>query len=235
MSEATEVPMPMVCVDCGGSLTDDDAIWSPGIGVLTHINYSQCITSLNERLTAATQRAEAAEAERKEALTSLDKSRAFKNGLLVERNALRDENDGMHMTNLRIVRELAEARAEREALLVVNGDLARDNEKLCEECEALRKSFKKERNARVSAEYDRKQHDKLLLMVMKARTMRRKLKEDAARLDWLESQEVFRASFYPLCFPPCWVVEASEVTSGETLRVAIDAAMAVQSTTGESK
>ena len=54
----------MVCVDCGGTMTDDDAIWSPGIGVLTHINYSQCIASLNERLTAATQRAEAAEAER---------------------------------------------------------------------------------------------------------------------------------------------------------------------------
>lgn len=62
MSEATEVPMPMVCVDSGGTLTDDDAIWSPGIGVFWHINYSQCITSLNERLTAATQRAEAAEA-----------------------------------------------------------------------------------------------------------------------------------------------------------------------------
>ena len=57
MSEATEVPM--VCEDCGGTLTDDDAIWSPGIGVLTHINYSQCISSLNERLAAATQRAEA--------------------------------------------------------------------------------------------------------------------------------------------------------------------------------
>lgn len=61
MSEAIKVPM--VCVDCGGTMTDDDAIWSPGIGVLTHINYSQCIASLNERLTAATKRAEAAEAE----------------------------------------------------------------------------------------------------------------------------------------------------------------------------
>lgn len=62
MSEASEVPM--VCVDCGGTMTDDDAIWSPGIGVLTHFDYSQCIASLNERITAATQRAEAAEAMR---------------------------------------------------------------------------------------------------------------------------------------------------------------------------
>ncbi len=59
------------------------------------------------------------------------------------------------------------------------------------------------------------------------------LRKDAERLDWMESQQVLRASFYPLCFPPCWVVEASEVTSGETLRVAIDAALAVQPTTGE--
>ena len=63
MSEAI-IKELVVCVDCGGTLTDDDAIWSPGIDVLTHINYSQCIASLNERLTAATQRAEAAEAER---------------------------------------------------------------------------------------------------------------------------------------------------------------------------
>ena len=60
------------------------------------------------------------------------------------------------------------------------------------------------------------------------------LRKDAARLDWMESERVLRASFYPLCFPPCWVVEASEVTSGETLRVAIDAAMAIQTTTGET-
>ena len=59
------------------------------------------------------------------------------------------------------------------------------------------------------------------------------LRKDAARLDWMESERVLRASFYPLCFPPCWVVEASEVTSGETLRVAIDAAMLAQPTTGE--
>jgi histidinol-phosphate/aromatic aminotransferase/cobyric acid decarboxylase-like protein len=61
-----------------------------------------------------------------------------------------------------------------------------------------------------------------------AEAEREALRQDVARLDWMESQKVLRASFYPLCFPPCWVVEASEVTSGETLRVAIDAAMAVQ-------
>ena len=74
MSEASEVPM--VCVDCGGTMTDDDAIWSPGIGVLTHINYSQCIASLNERLTAATQRADAAEAERDALRKAVDAVRA---------------------------------------------------------------------------------------------------------------------------------------------------------------
>ena len=61
MSEATEVPM--VCVDCGGTLTDDDAMgsWSPSF--FSHMNYRQCFSSLNERLAAATKRAEAAEAE----------------------------------------------------------------------------------------------------------------------------------------------------------------------------
>ena len=62
MSEATEVPM--VCEDCGGTLTDDDAIWSWSPSCFSHINYSQCFSSLDERLTLATQRAEAAEAER---------------------------------------------------------------------------------------------------------------------------------------------------------------------------
>lgn len=64
MSEATEVPM--MCVDCGGTLTDDDAIWSSSPSSFSHINYSQCFSSLNERLTAATERAEAAEARRRE-------------------------------------------------------------------------------------------------------------------------------------------------------------------------
>ena len=86
MSEATEVPM--VCEDCGGTLTDDDAIWSPGIGVLTHINYSQCISSLNERLTAATERAEAAEARR-----DVWEKRARK--VVQERRALRVERDAL--------------------------------------------------------------------------------------------------------------------------------------------
>ena len=61
MSEATEVPM--ICYDCGGTLTDDDAIWSWSPSFASHINYSQCIASLNERITAATQRVESAEAE----------------------------------------------------------------------------------------------------------------------------------------------------------------------------
>ena len=98
MSEATEVPM--VCMDCGGTLTDDDAIWSPGIGVLTHINYSQCIASLNERLTAATKRAEAAEARRREIddeafdyAEQIEALRAERDALRVECEAVREQRD----------------------------------------------------------------------------------------------------------------------------------------------
>jgi hypothetical protein len=65
MSEATEEPM--VCVDCGGTMTDEDA-FSLSLGeesvVYWHMERSGCIASLGERLTAATKRAEAAEAER---------------------------------------------------------------------------------------------------------------------------------------------------------------------------
>ena len=58
MSEATEVQM--VCVDCGGTLTNDDMIYMASRhGEYEHMNYSGCIASLNERLAAATQRAEA--------------------------------------------------------------------------------------------------------------------------------------------------------------------------------
>ena len=65
MSEATEVPM--VCVDCGGSMTDDEMISIAsrnGIVEYEHMNFSQCIASLGGRITLATKRAEAAEAER---------------------------------------------------------------------------------------------------------------------------------------------------------------------------
>ena len=61
MSEATKVPM--ICDGCGGTLADDDAIWSSSLGIFSHINFSQCISSLGERLALATKRAEAAEAE----------------------------------------------------------------------------------------------------------------------------------------------------------------------------
>ena len=65
MSEATEVPM--ICEDCGGTMTDEDA-FSISLGeesvVYWHMEHSGCIASLGERLTIATQRAEAAEAER---------------------------------------------------------------------------------------------------------------------------------------------------------------------------
>jgi hypothetical protein len=59
------------------------------------------------------------------------------------------------------------------------------------------------------------------------------MRKDAARLDWLESEKVFRASVYYLVERrPRWVLEATDMTDGATLREAIDAAMAVQPTTG---
>jgi hypothetical protein len=133
MSEASEEPM--VCVDCGGTMTDEDA-FSMSLGeyspVYWHEEHSGCLASLGERLTAATKRAEAWE------------KRARK--LLRNRKVLRAERD------------------------------------------ALRK--------------------------------------DAARLDWLESEKVFRASVYYLVERrPRWVLEATDMTDGATLREAIDAAM----------
>jgi hypothetical protein len=65
MSEATEEPM--ICGNCGGTMTDEDAfsISLGGYSILYwHMEHSGCIASLGERLTAATKRAEAAEAER---------------------------------------------------------------------------------------------------------------------------------------------------------------------------
>ena len=77
MSEETEVPI--VCDDCGGNLTNAggtiDDLFSMALGEdrphYWHMDQSQCIASLNERLTSATKRAEAAEAER-DALRQVD-------------------------------------------------------------------------------------------------------------------------------------------------------------------
>ena len=81
MSEATEVPM--VCVDCGGTLTAADAIWSWSPSFFSHINYSQCFSSLNERLTLATQRAEAAEAECEALRTVYETAKAWRSAWLI--------------------------------------------------------------------------------------------------------------------------------------------------------
>jgi hypothetical protein len=65
MSEATEEPM--ICGNCGGTMTDKDAfsISLGGYSILYwHMEHSGCIASLGERLTAATKRAEQAESER---------------------------------------------------------------------------------------------------------------------------------------------------------------------------
>jgi len=103
MSEATEVPM--VCDDCGGTLTDNDAYWLRGGGAVFHITFSQCFTSLDERLTTATQRAEAAEAAREKwydravkehvrrvsAEAASASADAAADGLRTERDALRKD------------------------------------------------------------------------------------------------------------------------------------------------
>ena len=184
MSEETEVPI--VCDDCGGNLTNAvltmDDLFSMALGEdrphYWHMEQSGCIASLNERLTAATERAEFW-------------NNAHRADLM--------EADVKH----RELRERAEA-AEAER------DVSATAHRIA--CGALAESWERRRELRAEREA---------------------LRKDAARLDWMESQKVLRASFYPLCFPPCWVVEASEVTSGETLRVAIDAAMLAQPTTGE--
>lgn len=66
MSEAI-IKELVVCDDCGGTLTDGD-LFSMALGEerahYWHMDQSGCIASLNERLTLATERAEAAEAER---------------------------------------------------------------------------------------------------------------------------------------------------------------------------
>jgi chromosome segregation ATPase len=60
----------------------------------------------------------------------------------------------------------------------------------------------------------------------RAEAERDALRKDAARLDWLESEKVFRASVYYLVERrPRWVLEATDVTEGATLREAVDAAM----------
>jgi hypothetical protein len=64
---------------------------------VNYVNYSQCVASLNERLTAATQRAEAAEARR-----DVWEKRAVK--VVQERRALRVECDAL--------RELAKTECE---------------------------------------------------------------------------------------------------------------------------
>jgi hypothetical protein len=61
MSE--KIKEPMTCADCGGSLTENGLFSSPSDNVFVHYHNRDCIASLGERLTAATQRAEAAEAE----------------------------------------------------------------------------------------------------------------------------------------------------------------------------
>ena len=187
MSEETEVPI--VCDDCGGNLTNaGDDLFSMALGEdrphYWHMEQCGCIASLNERLTAATQRAEAAEARR-----DVWELRARK--VVQERRALRVECEALRKYLL-------------DLLAVVHRDGGHHTEAV-----GTRQS------------------------VVDAELAVHALRKDAARLDWMESERVLRASFYPLCFPPCWVVEASEVTSGETLRVAIDAALAGQPTTGE--
>ena len=109
MSEETEVPI--VCDDCGGNLTNAggtiDDLFSMALGEdrphYWHMEQSGCIASLNERLTAATQRAEAAEARRdvweRRARMVVRERRALR----VERDALR--KDAARLNYLDTVRD----------------------------------------------------------------------------------------------------------------------------------
>ena len=110
---------------------------------------------------------------------------------------------------------LAAATQRWEALLVVNGDLASDNERLDAEGEALRKLAKAECDSNDA------------------------LRKDAARLDAIESGEVhIECMGMTLRHMNVYSKHGKCVTSGLfgtqlslTLRQAIDAAMAVQPTT----
>lgn len=115
MSEATQVPM--ICDDCGGTLTDAD-LFSMALGekyaVYWHFDQSQCITSLNERLTAATQRAEAAEARRdqweRRARQVVQERRALRDQAI----ELRDTRDALRKVNDEMVERFLHAYAKCE-------------------------------------------------------------------------------------------------------------------------
>ena len=116
MSEETEVPI--VCDDCGGNLTNAggtiDDLFSMALGEdrphYWHMEQSGCIASLNERLTAATERAEAAEAERESVSSQLWDCMNEREALRVERDALRTVDDAMVG---RFLRAYAECESER--------------------------------------------------------------------------------------------------------------------------
>ena len=100
-------------------------------------------------IAALTQRAEAAEAERDEMEQQL---------LSAERNALA-VSLSQRWRPMRLDETKAECdtlRAERDALLVINGDLARDNETLEAEREALRKCEARELGKQRDDEMGRK-------------------------------------------------------------------------------
>ena len=116
MSEETEVPI--VCDDCGGNLTNAggtiDDLFSMALGEdrphYWHMEQSGCIASLNERLTAATKRAEAAEARRDVWELRARKVVQERRTLRVERDALRTVDDAMVG---RFLRAYAECESER--------------------------------------------------------------------------------------------------------------------------
>ena len=128
------IQVPMICDDCGGTLTDDDAIWSSSLGIFSHINYSQCIASLNERLTATTKRAEAAEAERDDVIaicrgTQLDDAAIHSmRGYVTEKLRIEAECEALRQR----------AEAERENVSSQLWDCMNEREGLRTECNALR-------------------------------------------------------------------------------------------------
>ena len=154
MSDPTKGPM--ICVDCGGSMTDDDLIAiAPGNGIVKyeHMNFSQCIASLNERIALATQRAEAAETERDAAIkraefAEADASKWLHDALIIaegqrdqaraERDALRDQWSGLLIEQTRLMAMRDAAIAERDKLRTVDDAMVERFLRAYTECEGER-------------------------------------------------------------------------------------------------
>ena len=160
-------------------------------------------------IAALTQRAEAAEAERDDA--RLD---------LAEAAQHIGKGDAFRAT---LRAELEAVRAQRDAMDKLWADAVRELQKVDDE----RIQIRAERDALLVINGDLARDNETM------EAERDALRKDAARLDWLSAQSSTAVTFWPHSAPH-WIVETSDtVQTGDTLRVALDAALAVQPTTGE--